>query len=450
MNVQNIFDDLPHYRDLSNPPDRSRLFSLQPIRLGEPMQESLLSFLIRTSRAHAINPRQLVAAVLAECDPAIASLAYAGFFRRLAKTVNGLGQYAESFASALEMATRVPGLRNLTMLPWKNMFPHNGQGMLADHPQWCPRCLIAQTLDGGERYLPLAWAMDTVRVCPQHECLLEQHCPHCGKTQSFIPRYPDVGICSECGKPLVTRNVLNADRSGKQLSELKYWAASAVGSMVAMNTSTHSNPTVDAFRHAIMALVDRLTCGNRAEFCRVIGFQEHALNGWLTKAERPSMPQFLELCYRSGTEPADIAGCLGACAESVTIRTDQARLRRRAGRHRLSVLQRQKIRPRLANFLSDADCPSLSGIAKKIRVSVSCLRYWFPELCRELSVRHRAAVKATSLAHQARQIMRVGEVIRQLRSEGVYPSRRRLNGILRKEGMSLAQAHLLNAYRDAL
>lgn len=92
----------------------------------------------------------------------------------------------------------------------------------------------------------------------------------------------------------------------------------------------------------------------------------------------------------------------------------------------------------------------LSSIAKKIGSPARCLRYWFPELCRELSARYRAAEKTTSLEYQANQAARVREVVQQLKNEGVYPSRRRVNGILRKEGMSLAQAHLLKAYRDAL
>lgn len=210
MNMQDIFDNLPRYSDLSNPPGRSRLFSLRPMHLGEPKQESLLSFLIRTSRAHAINPRQLIGVVLADVDPAIASLSYAGFFRRFAKTVNGMGQYAECFVSVLERATCVQGLRSLTMLPWQGIFPPNGQGMLAEHPQWCPHSLFGQVREGGERYIPLVWTLDAVKVCPEHGCRLEQHCPHCGKAQAFVPRYPDVGICSECGNSLVTQSVLNA------------------------------------------------------------------------------------------------------------------------------------------------------------------------------------------------------------------------------------------------
>jgi hypothetical protein len=92
----------------------------------------------------------------------------------------------------------------------------------------------------------------------------------------------------------------------------------------------------------------------------------------------------------------------------------------------------------------------VSAVAAELGLPASFLRYWFPELCGQLTAKYRKATKTRSEAHQARQRRRVEEIVRLVRAEGDYPSRRRVNNLLRGESMSLAQPHLLEAYRKAL
>jgi len=448
MSAIDVFEGLPRFAALSRPPGRTRLFSLTPIQLGEAMQESLLSFLVRTSRAHAVNPRHLVGEILTEADPVIDTLAYAGFFRKLAKTVNGIGQYAERFSSALERTTDVKDLQCLTLLPWRGLFPFNGQGMLAEHPQWCPDCLLAQCREVGERYVPLAWTLTAFKVCSAHGRRLETRCPHCGKYQSFIPRYPDAGICSECGNFLVTEKVLAA-KSHVPPSDLERWTSDAVLGMIARQASSAAPPTVEDFSAFVAATVARETGGNRAAFCRRIGLPGRALNGWLTKGERPSMAQFLGLCYRLGVSPAHI-GDAGACLVGTVSSPARDRLVRRSRCPRLTSERRREIHTKLATYRSDASCLPVSRIAADLGVSARCLRYWFPDVCAALSERARVAQRQRSATHQARQSSRVGEIVRELRQGGRYPSRRQVGTILQQERMSLAQPHLLKAFRQAI
>jgi hypothetical protein len=450
MNIFDDFNNLPEFAELSNPPGRSRLFSLVPARLGQPMQESLLSFLIRTSRAHSVNPRRLVKEVLVDVDPTIGALSYAGFFKRLAKTVNGIGQYAEQFVSVFESATGANELRKLTMLPWQGLFPHNGQGMLAAHPRWCPACLLGACKAGEELHFPLAWSLDAFRVCPIHRCRMEQCCPQCGKHQSFIPQYPDLGTCSECLKPLVANNVLSVTTSEQPQVGLELWAAETIGKMIAYHSANGRVPTEDDFRQFVAAQVLRVSDGNRAAFCRAIGFPDRALDGWLSKGKRPSITQMLSLCYGVKVRPTEMGECDKQSLSSSRSLLPSDPLIRRTPCLRLKVDAREQLQASLKAYLLDARCLPVSKIADKIDVPARCLRYWFPELCSELAARHRTAVKARSDAYRAEQGRRVREVVWRLMDEGRYPSRRKVNGLLRKERMSLAQAHLLQAYRDAL
>jgi len=198
-----------------------------------------------------------------------------------------------------------------------------------------------------------------------------------------------------------------------------------------------------------LGAVDRLAGGNRAAFCRRIGLPGRALNGWITKGEKPSMVQLLLLCYRLNVLPADIRPGKEIAAETdITSRRTSQSTRKRCRRPTLA--QREGIRVSLDSLLAGEDARSVSLVATGLGVSARCLRYWFPELCAALTARARQAQKDRSVRHREDQCSKVKATVVALRLTGQYPSRRQVNAQLRREGMALAQPHLLAAYREAI
>jgi len=112
-------------------PKRSSLVHLEPIYSDVGMGEGLLSFITRTANAHCVNPRRLVAHVYGGAFPEIKKLAYPSFYNYMAGTINGLGKYANLFVNVTQSLAGHPDLRRLTMLPWKNLLPFNGMGLLS-------------------------------------------------------------------------------------------------------------------------------------------------------------------------------------------------------------------------------------------------------------------------------------------------------------------------------
>ncbi|MEZ5616436.1 MAG: TniQ family protein [Rhodocyclaceae bacterium] len=423
-------------------PPRSVLFSLSPVGIGTPQQESLLSLLVRTSRAHAVSPRHLVGKVFGKAMPAIGKLDYSTFYRSLAGTVNGIGQYAELFVSAMEYLTGRPSLDYLTMLPWKKVFPHNGQGLLARHPRWCPVCLYRQRLLGEATSFPLVWSIEPYRACPEHACLLEDRCPHCSKTQPYLPRYPDLGICSHCRKPLT------GIRPSTALPEFQLWVCKAVADMVVHQLDAGLSICFDRFRRFVEKQVSMVAEGNKAAFCKALGFHDRGLNGWLRKDERPSITHLLSLCYGLNVMPTEVFGA--SWPQTTALRLLPGRLKDRKACPRVPPEPRQKTQEHLIALLDANDALPVSEIAANLGLTRSYLRYWFPEQYARLTKRFKAAVRARSREHQGRQSSRVVEVVGQIRANKEYPSRRRVNRLLHKEGMSLAQPHLFQAYLGAL
>lgn len=425
-------------------PERSVLFSLQPAGIGTPHQESLLSFLVRISNAHAVNPRLLIREIFPLADEAIVQLPSAAFFQREAGTINGLGQYARIFVLAMEKLTGQHDLRHLTMLPWQELFPHNSQGLLARHLRWCPVCLDQQRREEGAAAFPLAWSLETYQVCTIHLVPLEHHCSSCEKMQPFIPSFPDLSFCAHCRRPL------GGARTPVKHPSFKAWVAEAVVDMVAHQSRQGLVPTRERFQEFVREQVMSHAGGNRAAFCRAIGINDFGVSGWLNKGQRPSITQFLTLCYGTQTLPVEIFHAAGQPAQMAGLRMPARKLKERVASPRLEPERRVVLEKILQEHLNTGAGQSVSVIAKSLGVGRACLRYWFPDLCKLLSEQHRTMAMKQSDDRHGQQCMLVGEVMSRIQAEGGKPTKRKVDKLLRTKGISLSQPHLMNAYRKYL
>lgn len=442
----NPFMDFDDALDCMPPhvPPRSALFSLFPTGIGTLHQESLLSLLVRTSHAHAVNPRLLIREIFPMADAAIARLPTAAFFQRLAGTINGLGQYARILVSAMEKLTGQPNLCHLTLLPWQDILPHNGQGLLARHPRWCPVCLEEQRLEESGMAIPLVWSLETYQICRIHLVSLESCCSYCGKMQPCIPSYPDLAFCTHC------RRFLGGTRTPATHPNFKAWVAEAVGDMVARQSMPNFAPTRERFQEFVREQVAVHTGGNRAAFCRELGINEFGVSGWLNKGERPSITQFLTVCYGTKTLPVEIFHASGQSAQMAGLRMPAGKLKERVAPPRLVLARRVAVEKILQEHLNTGVGHSVSAIAKNLGVGRACLRYWFPALCKLLSEQHRTMTKKRSDDRHRQQCMIVEEVISRIQAEGSLPTKRKVDKLLRTKGITLSQPHLMSTFRKRL
>jgi len=425
-------------------PARSRLFLLAPEGVGTPNQEGLLSLLVRTCHAHAVNPRLVIRDIFPEAEPSIGSIPTAAFYQRLAGTMNGLGKYAELFVTAMEKLTGRSDLRSLTMLPWQDLFPHNGQGLLARHRRWCPVCLHAQRLRGDVARLPLIWSLETCRICNHHSVPLEHICPSCGKTQPFVPPYPDLGICSHCRLPL------GGVHAPQETSMFQRWIVEGVGGMVERQSVERFSPSLHRFRQFLIEQVEAHTDGNRAAFCRALGLNEFAISGWLNKGERPSITQFLTICYGTKTMPIEVFDQQHSGKTAVVPLSEVEKLRSRKPCPRPTPERHAAVRLALQELVAAGRGQPVSAAATDLGVTRSFLRYWFPDLCKSLSLRSQCmAQERTRLCHQ-RQALRVKAAVRSIRKSGAWPSYRKVGKLLKQQNLSLSEQRLREVYKTEI
>jgi hypothetical protein len=372
----------------------------------------------------------MVRRVLATADPAIGEIADSAFVRVGAGTVNGLGDHAVRFAAALETLTTREDLQRLTFLPWRDLLPRNGAALLARRPQWCAACLGQAVADGREIYHPLAWSLGLAVACRIHGTGLSDHCPSCGKAQPFLPHVPSLLRCAHCW---VTFADDPKGQGTPAKGEAALWVADALGDMVAARQIPSHADARGLFMKRVSSLVARHAEGNRAAFCRAIGLKSQALKNWFARNERPSLPQFLRVCYAAGRLPnALLAGVDGVQA-----------LRRipadfsppRAACPALTTTKLANLRTALAAARRERQ--TVSSVCRSKSMRRSALKYWLPEEYAATSAAAKDNPREIVEANVARRVDAIRKAFKDLAAGGIYPSRHRIEEMLRRVGISL-------------
>lgn len=429
-------------------PQRSLLYRPAPMEWGTGQVEGQLSYLVRLARAHSVNPRRLIGSVFASENPTFRPLKYAGFFVRHAGTINGLGKYAALFQEEIGRLTGASFLRNMGMLPLKDLLPPNGAGLLASKPKWCPCCVGEMMESDDDVYRPLAWSFDLYRICIRHGIQLVDACGHCGKAQPFIPRYPDLGRCDHCGGMLADGERLIST------SRLDRWVSKAAADIVQHLPMFDETVTASRVATVMKLIVERFANGNRAKFCERIALPRWTLTRWLSGGERATLPQLLSVCYGLRIMPSKLL--LSDSTDLVLSMQDDLRplpkkLFGRLERPLLSVRQRRKLMKELAGIINDPnDVRSLPQVAKSLGLTRSCLKYWFPEEYVSMQDKHIAANRKRSAIRTESQRSAVVSAVQKVRARGEYPARRKVNEELLKQKLSLIRPELLRVYRQAV
>ncbi|HEY9696299.1 MAG TPA: TniQ family protein [Trichocoleus sp.] len=206
------------FDDLSPPsiPKRSRLYHLEPIAVGTPYTEGLISYICRLAEAHCVSPGILIKK---EILPLVRQNYSIGFGEVYAIQTDGSGV---SVSSMVKPAYRknpneygllawqyLEGLKPLTMrkdlealvisLKTSNMLLEIvGDGLTKDLRAWCPECFQNWCTTDYFIYEPLLWSIAAITICPYHYQPLQFRCPHCNRTQRPLTSRMLVARCSQC------------------------------------------------------------------------------------------------------------------------------------------------------------------------------------------------------------------------------------------------------------
>jgi hypothetical protein len=230
----------------------------------------------------------------------------------------------------------------------------------------------------------------------------------------------------------------------------------AIEATIARNGDLVDIATRERFIRTLKFLLEQTAHGNRAAFCRIMGWNEWALNGWLKNGQKITFPKLLEIALRFGINPVDL--CIGALAPTDLPRVKSAAhsagkmaLTDRAQKPQLPPAQRKVVQDHMQVVLQSAAVPpSLANIAARFGLTRGGLKYWFPELCAEISARRkRMRLVQVVLAREERKEL-VAHAVADIITQGRSPSRRSVDATISDFGLALARPEVFRTYRAAL
>lgn len=430
----------------------SVLYRLEPagVEIGAP--EALTSYLTRLAEAHVVPLRVLLHEILVPRLPDLKiPRSYTRLFQESARSMNGLGLYAERFSELLEELTRRSDLSKLTMLPWKGLFDERGKGLLKGKKSWCSRCFSDQRESGGSLHEPIGWHLSVMELCPTHRTPFETMCPGCGKEQPALAPFSVVGRCAWCGEEF------SQERASEVVlpeNPWQKWVVEKTASLFSTAIRGMKFCTVAAFQVRVALTIQNKTEGNAEAMDRLLGWGKGTVGQWRRGRYRPRFDYFLHFCYRLGRDPVTFLSSEDHLWQSNifdrSLEHDIPPLPQRIPHCRQH--DHKSILKEIDSLVASVDDGlSLEKVAENLGVGIGYLRYRFPEQSRKISACHKRGILRRADESFKRKAQAISDTIQDLHEKGIYPSKsmvfRNAPGVLSADGRNPKLAEI---WKDTL
>jgi Zn-finger protein/AraC-like DNA-binding protein len=429
-------------------PARSRLFGLEPIGIGSAGSEGLISYLIRLSKEHCISPRLLLSTEFLPRMSEVNSGRHAMFYMDYAKTLHSTGKFANKFVTMAEQLTGRNDLALLTTLPWQEIVPAIGTGLMAQHTKWCSCCLADYRNNHPPTYFKLSWGYALYQVCSVHHLQLVDECPWCGRHQPFIPVHASLGRCNYCYGWLGTCVEAQTNIS----DPYQLWISGAIEDMIIHGKSAMQQITGELFRERLVKLTIALADNKKRRLSEMLGFTPSTMASWITKKQKPLFPQFLYLCYQLGVLPSEwLLENFDSHNINIYFKSHAKKLHCISPKIGLQEPPKHEIYARLQAICNDTDdCRPMTAIITELALSRKYLHYWFKKECEVISLKHKQWINRTAIKRKKAQLLEVRNITWRLYDQGLYPSNRQVAKQILPLKLCFAKMHLRTTHRNTL
>src|SRR5690625_1051381 len=414
---------------------RSDLYSIEPIGLQTELVESLSSYLIRVAYEHNLSVGHLFnKMIFPEMNKSYLerASAYGGNrFYEKAKTVNGYMEIAVELAWTVEKLTSRDDLINLTLYNLKEFIPL--RNLLKDTLTWCPDCIRTWEKDGEVIYYPLIWHLKPVEMCKKQSGVLVDSCPICKKKVDIIRRQMVPGYCPNCSSILAQES--ESKRNNLEKFRLELYVYENVKDTLSIN---HNTIDVQSFKRTFInklkVINEERFSNNVAGFSRHLSIPKSTLRYWLYGQNFPSLDNILKICFKLNKEILDFL--LESQKLDVNIfQINDKRVINNKTKQIRKPLNYDVIEKKLIEHLSTDTPISMNSVAKVIGRDKRVLYRNFPDLCKQISRRYYDYTKEKSELRIKRLKEQIKLAFNELKCEGLYPSRRKIEEKINKNGV---------------
>jgi len=403
-------------------PPRSRLYNLDPVGLGTGFVESLTSYFSRLAEAHsvsagALNHRELLPLKAGHRN--MFSCTVTARTRCFTSTINSIGSIAARFAAVVGNLTGRTDLHYLTMLPWKPVLPT--QLLTRGVAGWCPQCLNSWRDSRKNIYMPLLWALEVVKYCPDHHCPLQLICSFCGKPQPLLGQCCPVGYCTRCKKWLGVEGMIRTQDVPYSLlppesPDWEVWVADQVKDLI---RAAFDSPTLLS-----RAQLSRLLCAatdaeGLSGVSRILGVSPTSVNEWRSGNKLPMLPVYLRIARTLNVTLTELLTGKVAPDSIQSLEVLRIPYWRSIHIRRKPTFDAHKAQRLLNEALQESPPPSMLAFQKRTGYHHWTINKHFPDLCKLLCKRsrqHRAAAVKKRLEDR---IAEFRSIAHQLHDEGI-------------------------------
>lgn len=176
------------------------------------------------------------------------------------------------------------------------------------------------------------------------------------------------------------------------------------------------------------------------------------MTSWITKKQKPILPQFLYFCRKIGVMPVELFERdfmtrklnLEVMPYPQKLHAIRARLKRTDDEKYIIGQQLEKI------AANQKDWRPLTDICVELGVTRKYLLYWFKDFCTQISLNHKLKIHEITTSKHAEQKRTVRNLTWYLYSQGQYPSNRKVASLIKPLKLNLARKHLRQAHRQTL
>jgi transcriptional regulator with XRE-family HTH domain len=421
-------------------PPRSRLFFLEPIGIGTPQVESLTSYISRLAELHCFSARDLIARIIVPIVPKSYNTTNLFCMRNYTGATNGTGELAFDLVQALEKLTLRQNLHYLTLLDWDTILTN--RNLLRATKGWCPDCYEEWRLNHQNIYDPLLWNFKVISVCSYHQKTLQTICPHCQKKVSILSSFSRPGYCSKCRQwlgMLSNPSEISSERSRRvSQSELLLLHNRDCGDLLAATPYLSEQVDHQTIANSFQYYSERLTEGNIAAFARLLKIPKNKVWMWQQGQVIPQFDVLLSICHKLQLSLVDFLQRKPIA--SFPSRNEKA-LQNLSNPSINKSLERNfdfdRVRQILEHILKDNSITPIpmTEVARRIGHDKRVIHRHFPELCRSISAKyltHRQQLRSQRIATASEQVR---QIVKQIHSEGGYPSEAHVSQFLEKPGI---------------
>lgn len=414
---------------------RSILYNIEPIGLGTGQVESLSSYLIRVAYEHNITVGHLFNKMVfphMNKNYLERSSNYGGNrFYEGAKTINGYMENAIEVVGILEKLTSRNDLSNLTLLKLKEFI--SLRNLLKDSLAWCPDCIRNWKNDKKVIYYPLIWLVKPVKICKEHNRFLIDRCHVCKRNVDILRRQMIPGYCPNCCSILSKGDETNRVNQAEMNWEI--FVYENMEELLTLNPKQIDTKVFKSrFINELNSINEKYFKNSVASFSRYLNTPKSTLRYWLNGINFPSIENVLKVCFKLNKKILDLLLKSKKLDANIFQINDKQVINNKIN-HTRKPLNYDVIEKKMIE-LSTMETPlSMNSVAKIVGRDRRVLYRNFPDLCKQISKRYNYYINERSMQRIKSLKEQIKLAFNELRNEGIYPSRRKIEQKVNKIGV---------------